>query len=127
MTSTPYLVHPVSDRGTTRPVAGTSFYVLLALADQPRYGLSIAEEVARRTGGEIRPGPGTLYSTIKKLLDDAQIEEHFPPGESSDPRRRYYRILPAGRRSLSAEATRLERLVRAAHAKGALPPAHQDA
>lgn len=111
----------MADRATTRPLAGTSFHVLLALADQPRYGLSIAEEVARRTGGEVRPGPGTLYCTIKKLLDDGWIEEHFPRGEATDPRRRYYRILPAGRRALAAETARLERLVAVARAKGAFP------
>ncbi|GMV07258.1 MAG: PadR family transcriptional regulator [Gemmatimonadota bacterium] len=111
----------MTDRGTTRPVAGTSFYVLLALADQPRYGLGIAEEVARRTGGEIRLGPGTLYGTLKKLLEEGHIGEVTPSGHDQDPRRRYYGILPAGRLALSAEAARLEQLVFAARAKGALP------
>ncbi len=114
-------------RPTTKPIAGTFFYILLALTDRPRYGLGIAEEVARRTGGgggdEIRMGPGTLYHAIKKMLEEGLIEECDAPagGEESDPRRRYYRITRPGRDSLAAEAARLDQLVRAARDKHVLP------
>lgn len=111
-----------SERGTTKPIAGTFFYILLALADEPRYGLGIAEEVAGRTRGEIRMGPGTLYNAIKKMLDERLIEEWSPPGvDEPDPRRRYYRITTRGRAALAAEAGRLEQLVLAARAKHVLP------
>lgn len=111
-------------RGSTRPIAGTDFHVLLALADEPRYGLGIVEEVARRTLDDLRMGPGTLYTSIKRLLDGGLIEEleDGPAGEESpDPRRRYYRITPTGRAALVAEAEKLEQLVRAARAKRVLP------
>lgn len=110
-------------RTTTKPVAGSSFYVLLALADRERYGLGIVQEVERRTGGEIRLGPGTLYNTIKKLLTAGSIEE-AADGElaaEADPRRRYYRITAAGRAIVEAEAARLEQLVNAARDKRLLP------
>jgi len=111
----------MTDRGSTKPVAGTFVYILLALADEPRYGLGIAEEVAARTDGEIRLGPGTLYNAIRKMLDDGWIEEGLPAGEEEhDPRRRYYRITPAGRALVAEEAARLERLVRVARAKHVL-------
>lgn len=113
-----------SERGTTRPVAGTFFYVLLALSDRPRYGLGIVEEVARRTDGEVRLGPGTLYNAVGKMLEEGLIAEWSPPDdEDRDPRRRYYRITGAGREVLAAEAGRLERLVLAARAKRVLPGA----
>ena len=113
------------DRGTTKPLAGTTFYVLLALADRERYGLDIAEEVARRTDGEVALGPGTLYSTIKRMLADGQIVETAARGRGEagerDPRRRYYRITAGGRAVLAAEAARLEVLVDAARDKRVLP------
>jgi DNA-binding PadR family transcriptional regulator len=106
-------------RTTTKPIAGTTFYVLLALADRERYGLGIAQEVERRTGGSVRLGPGTLYNTIKKLLAGGWIEE-APDGDAAaggDPRRRYYRITEAGLRLVETEAERLELLVNAARDK----------
>lgn len=107
-------------RGTTRPIAGTHFYILLALADEPRYGLGIAEEVSERTDGEVRLGPGTLYNAVRKMLEDGLIEEWTPPDdEKVDPRRRYYRITEAGRDALAAEAEHLETLVTAAREKRA--------
>ena len=109
--------------GTTRPLAGTQFYVLLALADEPRYGLGMVEEVALRTGDDVRLGPGTLYTAIKSMLGQGLIEE-APAGVATgpdDPRRRYYRITPAGRGALRSEARRLDRLVGAARAKRVLP------
>ena len=109
------------ERGSTKPLAGTHFYVLLALADAPRYGLEIAEEVAARTGGEVRLGPGTLYSAIQKMLDSGLIEEWTPAEGSADPRRRYYRITRRGRSLVGSEAARLEQLVDAARDKRVLP------
>jgi DNA-binding PadR family transcriptional regulator len=110
-----------SDRSTTKPLTGTFFYVLLALADQDRYGLDIVEEVSRRTAGEIRLGPGTLYNAVKKMLDAGLIKETNLAGPDDDPRRRYYGITARGEQTLQAEAARLERLVSAARAKDVLP------
>jgi len=111
------------ERSTTKPLAGTVFYVLLALADEDRYGLAIVQEVERRTGGEVQLGPGTLYNAIKRMVAEGLIEETTGAGglEVEDPRRRYYRITPSGRQLLAAEASRLERLVAAARTKDVLP------
>jgi DNA-binding PadR family transcriptional regulator len=110
---------------TTRPLASTSFYVLLALADRERYGLDVVEDVARRTNDAVVLGPGSLYNTIKKMLSDGLIEETAPvargDGREHDPRRRYYRITRGGRAALAAEARRLAVLVDAAREKKVLP------
>jgi DNA-binding PadR family transcriptional regulator len=107
---------------TTKPTAGTTFYVLLALADEERYGLGIVKEVEDRTGGKVKLGPGTLYNTIKKLLASGWIDEvHDGPAASNDPRRRYYRITDAGRAVVAAESERLSLLVDAARDKHLLP------
>lgn len=112
-------------RGSTRPVAGTVVYVLLALADRPRYGLDIVREVDRQTGGAIRLGPGTLYNAVGRMLTDGVIEEcDAPPGSDesrSGPERKYYRITESGRDVLEAEAMRLARIVDTARLKAVLP------
>ncbi len=112
---------PQSAAGT-KPLTSSVFYILLALSDGDRHGLGIADEVARRTGGDVRLGPGTLYNAIKKMLDSGLIEESSwrPEPEEDDARRRYYRISAAGRTSVVAEAERLEQIVAVARDKDLL-------
>ncbi|MEZ4416876.1 MAG: helix-turn-helix transcriptional regulator [Gemmatimonadota bacterium] len=109
-------------RATTSPVATTQFHILLALADAPRYGLGIVEEVARRTDGEIRLGPGTLYTAIKKMVEGELIEEVADTSRQGlqDTRRRYYRITREGRMALRAEAERLTQWLQVARDKQVL-------
>jgi DNA-binding PadR family transcriptional regulator len=98
------------------------FHILLALADGPRHGYGILLEVEERTEGRVRLGTGTLYSIIKRLRDDGWIEEGAAPaGVEPDPRRRHYRLTGTGRRAMTAEAERLQALVRQARAKAVLP------
>jgi DNA-binding PadR family transcriptional regulator len=106
-----------------KPLTSSSFYVLLALKDGPKHGLGIAAEIEQRTSGEVRLGPGTLYNAIKKMLEQKLIadERSRPEPAEDDPRRRYYRITRTGEAALAAEASRLDRLLRAARAKAALP------
>ena len=95
------------------------FHVLLALADQDRHGYGIMLEVAERTNRQVQMGPGTLYGTLKRMLEADLIEEcdeRIDP-DLSDERRRYYRITRKGRRAAAAEAERLQALVRIARAK----------
>lgn len=105
-----------------KPITSSFFYILLALADAERHGLGIAAEVARRTGGEVDLGPGTLYHALKKLLEAGLIQESTarPAPDQDDSRRRYYRITRAGRRSLETEARRLARVVETAREKHVL-------
>jgi DNA-binding PadR family transcriptional regulator len=92
----------------TKPLTSSAFFILLALADRPRHGLGIADEVERRTEGEVELGPGTLYNALRKMLALGLIEDapDRPDPEEDDPRRRYYRITEAGRQAVSAEAER---------------------
>ena len=98
------------------------FHILLSLADGEKHGYGIMQEVAERTDGAMVMGPGTLYGTLKRMLEAGLVEES---GERRDPglddeRRRYYRLTGRGRRAATAEAERLEALVRAARAKSLL-------
>jgi DNA-binding PadR family transcriptional regulator len=94
----------------------TAMYVLLAIGPEERHGYAIMREITRMTDGATRLGPGGVYTTIKRLLDDGLIEEsdERPDLELDDQRRRYYRLTATGRAVAGAEVRRLETLVRAA-------------
>lgn len=105
------------------PLTPAVFHILLALADRERHGYGIMQDIAARTDGTMRMGPGTLYGSIKRMLADGLIEEsgERPDPELDDERRRYYCLTELGRRVLGAEALRLDRLLRIAQAKHVLP------
>ena len=111
-----------SSREKTPRLTPATFHILLALADENRHGLGIVREVEHRTRGDVKLGPGLLYGSIKKLLGLGFIREpaNRPAPELDDPRRRYYRITPAGRRVLRTEAARMERIVGVARSKQVL-------
>lgn len=111
-----------TNRGS-RPPTSASFLILIALAEGPLHGLGIAEEVERSTDGAMKLGPGTLYTSLRRMLASGLIEEapDRPEPHADDPRRRYYRITDAGMRRVSSEAARLDALLDAVRAKGLLP------
>lgn len=95
-----------------------SFHILVVLARQPLHGYGIRQEVETRTDGEVRLWPATLYGTLSDLAERGWIEEtESPGGPDDDPRRKYYALTAAGRSALSAEAARLEGLVRLARSR----------
>ena len=100
-----------------------TFHILVALADKDRHGYSIMQEVSARTGGAVRLSPSTLYSAVKRLLEEGLIEElaERPDPDHDDERRRYYRLTKAGRRAAADEAKHLEKLLADARSSGLLP------
>jgi DNA-binding PadR family transcriptional regulator len=95
-----------------RPLAPAVFHILIALADEPRHGYGIMQEVADRTGRKIVMSPGTLYGSIKQMLEEDLIEEvRGRRSSGDDPRRRYYRITAAGRDAARHEMARLAELL----------------
>lgn len=101
------------------PVTPAVFHILLALADGEKHGYSIMQEITRITDGTIRMGPGTLYGTIKRMLEAGLIEEsdERPDAALDDERRRYYRLTNLGGRVARAETVRLANLVNVAQSK----------
>ena len=110
---------PVLDPESYLPLTPATFQILMALLDGERHGYAIMQEVAERSEGTVRLGPGTLYGSLKRLLELGLVAES---GERADPdsddeRRRYYRITKLGLSVARAEARRLEQLVRVARRK----------
>ena len=56
--------------------------VLALVAEQPRHGYEIIQEIAERTGGAWRPSPGSVYPTLSQLEDEGLVRV-----EQSDGRR----------------------------------------
>lgn len=105
------------------PLPPATFHILMAVADEDRHGYAIIQEIAARTGGELRLSAGTLYRSIQRMIDqDLLVEVHERPApELDDERRRYYRITEFGTAVARAEARRLQGLVRLARASGFVP------
>lgn len=101
------------------PLSQPMFHILIALGDEAMHGYAVMQEIDERSAGQVRLLPGTLYSTIKKMLALQLVEEIDAPANagSEDARRRYYRVTKFGRDVRDAETARLSMLVRLA--KGA--------
>jgi len=116
---------PDSNPDSMLPLQAAVFHILIALADRDRHGYSIMQDVAARTGGKVQLSPGTLYSSIRRMLEQGLIEElaESPDPSSTDERRRYYRLSRFGRRVAAAEVDRLSALLQQARATGLVPSA----
>jgi DNA-binding PadR family transcriptional regulator len=89
-----------------------SMHLVLALLDGEQHGYALMRRVTELSDGAVRMGPGTLYGTISRLLDDGLIVEVAAPSSTTDERRRrYYRLTPEGERVAHGELARLRALV----------------
>jgi len=111
------------DIQTLLPLPTAFFHILVALADRDRHGYSIMQDVSARTDGKVRLSAGTLYSAVRRMLEQGLIEElrDRPDPSSNDERRRYYRLTRLGRRVAIAEARRVNDMLTQARATGLIP------
>ncbi len=105
------------------PLTPAVFFILFALADGEKHGYAIMQSVSRISDNHFRMGPGTLYTTIQRLLDFDLIEETENAGGQSDheSRRRYYKLTRTGKAVLTADISRMESVVRLARDKKLVP------
>ena len=99
------------------PLPSAAFQILLSLVDEDLHGYGIMRQVAAQTEGRMRLGPGTLYSSIRTLVEEKLIEEIDADAKPGSERRRYYRLTSSGRKLARTEAERLADLLRVARAK----------
>jgi DNA-binding PadR family transcriptional regulator len=100
------------------PLTSAVFFILFALAEGERHGYAIMQQVAVLSDGKVRMGPGTLYTTLQRLLELSLIEETDTDAGS---RRRYYRLTRTGKLILKAELVRMDAVVRRALRHKLLP------
>jgi DNA-binding PadR family transcriptional regulator len=98
------------------PLKPKVLHILLSLADGPRHGYSIMQEVAARTDGQIRVWPAGMYGALRELEELGWIDESDRRPADDDERRRYFTLTPLGKKVLNAEVARLEAIVD--HARG---------
>jgi DNA-binding PadR family transcriptional regulator len=93
-----------------------TFLILTALADQPRHGYGITQEVAALSANRVTLLPGTLYTALDRLATQGLVvadREEITDGRL----RRYYRLTQHGLAVLDVETARLRSLVNAAQRK----------
>lgn len=103
------------------PLNPPALHVLLVLGERRMHGYAMMEELERRTSGAVTLLPGTLYTTLARLVGDGLIREVEPPDyERKGGDRRYYERTALGRAAAAAESERLDAIVRLAADDGLL-------
>src|SRR5437899_1069882 len=75
------------------------YYILHKIAQKPIHGYEIIQDIDSKTEGAWRPGAGSLYPILKKLVSEGLIKAD--PEPSSEATRRVYHITPKGVESLA--------------------------
>ncbi|MBB4690685.1 DNA-binding PadR family transcriptional regulator [Actinoplanes abujensis] len=90
-----------------------TFLILTALAEGPRHGYGIIQEVGAVSGGRVKLLTGTLYTALERLAAEGLVvldREELVDGRG----RRYFRLTSDGLTALRAETVRLRDLAAAA-------------
>lgn len=105
------------------PLTPAVFHILLALSTGERHGYGIMKQVEADSEGKVTMGPGTLYGSLKRMLNSGLVREsdkRVDP-EMDDERRIYYRITDAGKQALQAELERYKHIVSVAKERKLFP------
>jgi len=84
---------PRVKRGDVRAAA------LALLAEEPRNGYQIIQEIGERSGGVWRPSPGSVYPALQQLEDEGLVQAETPEGG-----RRRYTLTAEGQAYVTAHA-----------------------
>ena len=106
-----------------QPLTPAVFHILLALSSGERHGYGIMKQVEADSQGKVSMGPGTLYGSLKRMLDAGLVREsdkRVDP-EMDDQRRIYYQITGIGAEALAAELERYQRIVSIAYQRKLFP------
>lgn len=96
-----------------KPLPAASLHIVLALLEGETHGYALMRRVQDQSDGAMRMGPGTLYGTLNRLVEDGLIVETTDRlSRSERERRRYYELTASGRSAALDELARLESLVR---------------
>jgi DNA-binding PadR family transcriptional regulator len=113
----------MATNNSIQPLTPAVFHILLALSTGERHGYGIMKQVEADSQGKVSMGPGTLYGSLKRMLDAGLVREsdrRVDP-EMDDQRRIYYQITGVGSEALAAELERYQRIVSIAHRRKLFP------
>jgi len=82
------------------------FYILLALSKEPMSGYELTRNILNITKGRLEVRTGTMYPTLKKLLElklIEQIEEN-----SQERNKKIYQLIEEGKKILQHQIDRLK-------------------
>ena len=108
------------------PLTPAVFHILLALSNGERHGYGIMKQVEADSQRKVTMGPGTLYGSLKRMLDAGLVKEsdkRIDP-EMDDERRIYYQITGVGAEALTVELERYKRIVALAQERKLYPKHH---
>jgi DNA-binding PadR family transcriptional regulator len=105
------------------PLTPAVLHILLALIDGERHGYGIMKQVETDSHQKVKMGPGTLYGSLRRMIDAGLIREsdRRTDPEMDDQRRIYYQITEVGRAALAAELDRYREVVAIARRIRLLP------
>ena len=74
------------------------YWLLRRISQSPTYGFEVLKEIEARTEGAWRPGPGSVYPLLKKMVDLGYVESEKVKGARAD--QHLYKITKMGTRQL---------------------------
>src|SRR6185295_2029119 len=113
----------MATKNPSPPLTRAVFHILLALSNGERHGYGIMKQVEADSQGNVNMGAGTLYGSLKRMLDAGLVKEsnkRVDP-EMDDERRIYYQITGVGVKALEAELERYQRIVTIAQQRKLYP------
>jgi len=101
---------PANDNSQLLP--GTLFLLILkSLARGPLHGYAIAKHIKNTSGNGLEIEDGSLYPALNRMLVKGWLKAEWGVSENNR-KARFYRLTPAGRKQLEAEARGFEKLVK---------------
>jgi len=94
--------------------AEPALLILVSLADGPKHGYAMTEDIA--AVADVRFGPGTLYGAIARLETRGLIERL-----EADDRRNPYRLTALGKKALRARLASMQAVMRIGQRRLASP------
>jgi DNA-binding PadR family transcriptional regulator len=105
------------------PLTPAVFHILLALSTGERHGYGIMKQIEVDSQGKVSMGPGTLYGSLRRMLDAGLVRESDKRVDPAmdDQRRIYYQMTDLGAQALAAELERYRQIMTIAQQRNLLP------
>lgn len=98
--------------GSQKSLPAASLQIVLALLEGELHGYAVMQRVGELSDGAVTMGPGTLYGTLNRLVNDGLVVETTDRVDRDESeRRRYYELSASGRSVALVELARLRTLV----------------